>query len=246
MSYSIKVVEAIGSETGGKDGVAGDQTGNEILLRTYKKRSYSFTSCLRCLSRSMAEDAARWAKEIAASSKFGYSQEHRWDGAKQIERAGNSIARAGAGDFDCSSLVLECYRLAGLPIKMSGYTGNMGTILLNTGEFKEAPEVLTDIEYAQAGDVLIAPGIHALIIVTDGSKAEHEDDDNQGDQYVLIKGDNVRIRSGPGTTYKTIMIAHKGEKYPYLSTDPGTGWYWISTRAGTGCITGKKRYTELI
>ena len=244
---SVFVCEALQSETGGKDGAPGDQSGKEIVRREFKKRSYSFTSCLCCTCTPMAKDAAKYAEMIAENAKFGYSQPNRWDGAKAIEAAGKDLDKAGAGDFDCSSLVIECYRLAGLNVKMTGYTGSMEKILLSTGLFTEAPEVLTDIEYARVGDVLIAPGIHTLMIVTDGSKAEHEEDDiDQGDQYVLIKGDNVRIRSGPGKTYKTIAIAHKGEKYPYLETDEDTGWYWISTRSGTGCITNKTRYTELI
>jgi cell wall-associated NlpC family hydrolase len=245
---SIKVAEAIGSETGGKDGVPGDQTGNEILIRTFKKRSYNFSQVLRCTNRTMAEQAASYAKRIAECSQFGYSQEHRWDGAKQIERVGaDNLEHAGAGDFDCSSLVLECYRLAGLPIKMTGYTGNMGKILLGTGQFREANEVLTDIEYAQIGDVFIAPSIHTLIVITDGSKAEH-DEDIQPDpmRYVLIKGDNVWVREGPGTTAPKMFVAHKGAKHPYIETDPATGWYWISTPMGTGCITGKTKYTEVI
>lgn len=243
----VYVVEALQSETGGKTGTPGDQSGNEIVQRQFKKRSYSFTSCLRCTVSTLAAEAAQLGEQIAAHSQFGYSQPNRWDGAKAIERAGGDMDLAGAGDFDCSSLVIECYRLAGLPLKMTGYTGNMEKLLLVTGCFREAPEVLTDIEYGQAGDVLIAPGIHALMIVSNGSKAEPEEQDiDQGDRHVLIKGDNVRVRSGPGTTCKTIMIAHKGERYPYIRTDPETGWYWINTRAGSGCITGKKRYTELI
>ena len=244
---SVKVVEALQSETGGKAGAAGDQTGKEIVQRDFKNRSYSFTVCLRCLDREMASEASEWAKSIAASEKFGYSQEDRWEGAKAIERAGNDIGRAVSGDFDCSSLVLECYRLAGLPIKMSGYTGNMGTILLNTGEFKEVPEVLSDMEYAQIGDVLIAPGVHTLLIVSDGSKETYDDQETGEDiQYVRVVGNNVRVRSGPGKTYETVLIAHKGDRFPYYDTDEETGWYWIYTDCGICCITGKKRYTELI
>lgn len=242
---SIKVVEAIGD----KDNRTGDSSGNEILIREFKRRSYSFSSCLRCKDRSMAERAVGYAKRIAECRQFGYSQSNRWDGAKQIERVGvDSLELAGAGDFDCSSLVLSCYRFAGLPLRMTGYTGNMVDILLKTNKFYEANEVLTDMEYARVGDVLVAPGIHALLIITDGMKSEQDDDSEipPVSHYVLIKGNNVRIRTGAGKTYPTVRIAHKGETYPYCETDADTGWYWIYTDAGIWCITGKPRYTELI
>ena len=241
----IKVTEAIGD----RDQRTGDSSGQEILIRTFKKRSYNFSQVLRCTDRSMAEQAASYSKRIAECSQFGYSQQHRWDGAKQIEKVGaENLEHAGAGDFDCSSLVLECYRLAGLPIKMTGYTGSMGKILLGTGMFREANEVLTDVEYAKIGDVFIAPSIHTLIVITDGSKAEQDEDiePDPAGRYVLVKGENVRVRTGPGKTYPTVEIAHKGDQFMYSGTDPGTGWYWIYTDAGILCITGNKKYTQLI
>jgi len=196
----------------------------------------------------MSQEAASYAKRIAECSQFGYSQTHRWDGAKHIEQIGaDRLELAEAGDFDCSSLVIESYRLAGLKIGMTGYTGNMVKILLGTGLFYEANEVLADIEYAQTGDVFVAPGKHALIVITDGSKAEHDEhDDPTTDRYVYVKGANVRIRTGPGKTFPTVDIAHKGDTFPWCETDEETGWYWIYTDAGIWCITGKSRYTELI
>ena len=246
---SVKVVEALQAEGGGKTGVAGDQTGNEIVIRTFKRRSYNFSSCLRCIDVEMANRAVGYAKRIAECSQFGYSQEHRWNGAKQIERVGvDNIEYAGAGDFDCSSLVLSCYRFAGLPIKMTGYTGNMTEILLKSNKFRDAADVLTDIEYAHVGDVLVAPGTHTLMIITNGSKYATDDDEYDtppSDRYVYVKGENVRIRTGAGKTFPTTWIAHKGDTFPLCEIDEDTGWYWIYTDCGIWCITGNSRYTEL-
>ena len=131
----IKVAEAIGD----KDGRTGDSSGNEILIRTFKKRSYAFTQILRCKERWMAESAVSYAERIALCPKFGYSQSKRWTGAKNIEAVGkDNLEMAKEGDFDCSSLVIECYRLAGCPLKMTGYTGNLESILLKTGYFEKA------------------------------------------------------------------------------------------------------------
>ena len=148
---SVKVAEAFGNESGGsKNSQKGDQTGQEILIRTYKKRSYSFTQCMRCIDRAMAIEAASYAKRIAECSQFGYDQADRWSGAKAIEKVGaDNLEYAEKGDFDCSSFVIESYRLAGLPVKKTGYTGSIYKILMETGKFEDANNVLDDIEYAE-------------------------------------------------------------------------------------------------
>lgn len=65
-------------------------------------------------------------EEIARNSNFGYSQNNRWAGYNSIKSNGGQVSGA-RGDFDCSSLVISCYVLAGIPgLKAgSGYTGNM-------------------------------------------------------------------------------------------------------------------------
>ena len=241
MIMVIKVVEAIGSETGGKDGTPGDQTGREILLRTFKTRSYAFTQHLTCTDRKMARLAVEYGTRIAACSKFGYSQKSRWTGLKNIEYVGaEQLEQAEPGDFDCSSLVIGCYRLAGCPLQMTGYTGNIADLLTKTGYFKP-----TTAESAIAGDVWNAPGKHALLITSGGAEPP-EPTPEPVKTYILIKGNNVRIRSGASTDYPTIQIAHKGETYPYIKTDPNTGWFWIECDKGKGGITSKARYTEMV
>lgn len=238
---SVKVVEAIGSEIGGKDGIAGDQTGQEILIRTFKTRSYPFTQGFRCTDRAMADRACSYGKRIAECAKFGYSQTNRWSGAKNIEAVGaENLEEAKAGDFDCSSFVIECYRLAGAPLKMTGYTGSLQKMLLATGCFVEMDGICEDIEYAEVGDILNAPSQHTLMVITDGSKAE------PSEMLVEVVGNNVRIRTGCGTEYPTVKIAHKGDTYQYVETDEDTGWYWIKVGQAIWAITGKSRYTKLV
>ena len=236
---SIKIAEAIGD----RDGRKGESADNEIVIRTFKKRSYEFTQFLRCTDREMAHEAVSYAERIALCPSFGYSQSDRWSGAKSIEAAGKDVEMAQPGDFDCSSFAIECYRLAGCPLKMTGYTGSIRKLLLASGYFCDTDD--SDPEYALAGDIFNAPSKHALIVLTDGTKADHSDDEPTIDRLVYVKGENVRIRTGPGKTYPTVKIAHKGETYPYCETDEETGWYWIYTDAGIWCITGNSKYTEL-
>lgn len=245
---SIKVAEAIGADP---QELPGDQTGNEILVRTFKRRSYEFSEFLRCTDRSMATRAASYATRIAACSQFGYSQRNRWNGARYIEEVGaDRLEQARAGDFDCSSLVIECYRLAGCSrLDKTGYTGNIRKLLLATGMFEDV-RLGEGYEDAQIGDVINAPNKHVLIVVSGGTQpvpapVPDPEPEPVSSGQVRIIGDNVRIRSGPSKDYDTIIIAHKGQTYPYLRTDPETGWYWIETKLGAACITNKTRYTQL-
>ena len=236
----IKIAEAIGSETSGKDGAAGDQTGNEIVIRTYKKRSYNFIEALRCIDRSMAKAAVSYAERIALCPKFGYSQPNRWTGAKNIEKVGaDDLERAEPGDFDCSSLVIECYRLAKCPLKMTGYTGSMGKLLMDSGYFENTPEDLTNPETAQEGDVFIAPGIHTLIVLTDGTEAEP--DPPICDDYVEIIRGKVNVRKTPGG--RIYMVASKGDRFPYLGyTEPdsaGKQWWAVECDRRTCFISSQ-------
>lgn len=56
--------------------------------------------------------------EIANDQTHGYSQLNRW-----------------GPDYDCSSLVITAYQMAGVPVKTNGatYTGNMKRVFLKTG-----------------------------------------------------------------------------------------------------------------
>ena len=215
----IKVAEAIGD----KDGRKGDPSGEEIVIRTYKARSYPFTQFLRCNDRQMAQTAVAYAERIALCPKFGYSQARRWSGAKAIEAVGkDNLEQAENGDFDCSSLVIECYRLAGCPLKMSGYTGSMHKLMLATGYFYDTDD--TDPEYAEVGDVFIAPSKHTLIVLTDGTKTEPEPIVT-GDYVEIIRG-RVNVRKSPGG--RVYMVASCGDTFPYLGyTEPdSTGKQW--------------------
>lgn len=72
---------------------------------------------------SVIEKAIQWAVSIASDNAHGYDQIHRW-----------------GPDYDCSSLVISAYEMAGLPIRAHGgsYTGNMKAAFIKCG-FKAIP-----------------------------------------------------------------------------------------------------------
>lgn len=93
------------------------------------------------------EKALQLAVQIANDQTHGYSQQNRW-----------------GPDFDCSSLVLYCYKQAGVPIDTSrvNYTGNMSGLLrygfkdvtssvnLNTGSGLQKGDILF---YHKSGNI---------------------------------------------------------------------------------------------
>lgn len=231
---SVYVVEAIqdenGNGRGGKPGDQGDGRKAEIVVRAYSKRSYKWNAVLRAKDRNIALTAAEIATRIANAPNFGYNKDARWAGAKSIEAVGvDHLEDSVYGDFDCSSLCIEAYRLAGVPLKMTGYTGSMIKLMMATGYFEEFTDAkhLDSVDYAMIGDVYVAEGIHALMIITDGSKVdpEPEPDPETGDYVAIIKG-SVFVRKAPAG--RAIEVGHKGDEYPYLGYTEAdkTGKLW--------------------
>lgn len=83
---------------------------------------------------------------LANDNSHGYSQSDRWN----IDR-------------DCSSLVIDCYQRAGVPVKTNGatYTGNMLSAFLKSGFHIVNPNK----ESLQAGDVLLNVQNHAAMYI---------------------------------------------------------------------------------
>lgn len=70
-------------------------------------------------------------------------------------------------------------------------------------------------------------------------------DDNEsgnggnGMKKVIVTGNTVNVRSGPGTQYKVLKIAKLGEEYPYVATAEANGWPAIEIGGEIGWISNK-------
>ena len=230
---TVYVAEALQDERGkARGGIPGDQGDGkkaEIVVRANVKRNYAWDAVLRCRSRATAEIAAEYARRIAACPAFGYNRDARWEGPKAIEKVGaDRLEEAECGDFDCSSLCIEVYRLAGVPLKMTGYTGSMVKLFMATGDFDEFSDAkhLDTMDYAMVGDVYVAKNKHALIVLTDGDKVEPEPEPYpQGPFVEIIKG-AVNVRKQPAG--RIILTAHEGDTFPYLgyTEEDASGKAW--------------------
>lgn len=168
---AVKIGHAVMDENGkaGYDGEKeGDQTGKEICTRKWYNGNWNVY--LECTSDNLAKKAAKIMEQICNDSSYGYSQPRRWFGYKSIVKNGGDISK-GSGGFDCSSLVIACYVLAGLNMAADGYTGNMRTRLMNTGKFRLYMDSahLTSDKYARVGGIYLKEGSHVVMALEDGS-----------------------------------------------------------------------------
>lgn len=167
---TVKIGNAVSDERGkASGGKQGDQTGKEIRIQDWYVSGTGWSDLLVCQDEIMALKAAEIMEQICNNKNYGYNQDKRWDGYYSILKKG--IA-AGKGDFDCSSLCLACYILAGLKIKPEGYTGNMKKILLDTGKFKvfTANKYLKTSAYAKRGALYLREGHHVAMALDNGSE----------------------------------------------------------------------------
>lgn len=54
----------------------------------------------------------------------------------------------------------------------------------------------------------------------------------------------LRVRSGPSTSYEEVAQVEPGERYPYLETDEGTGWFKIDVDGEEGWVSNQ--YAEIV
>ncbi len=100
---------------------------------------------------SVIDNAVTRALEIAADDSHGYDQANRW-----------------GPDYDCSSLVIDCFKRAGLPLSCT-YTGNMrGDMLRHGFEDVTGSVDLSTGAGLKRGDVLLNHVHHTALYIGSG------------------------------------------------------------------------------
>lgn len=99
------------------------------------------------------ESYVKWALDIAADDRHGYSQAVRW-----------------SPDYDCSSFVISALEAAGLPMRAYGatYTGNMSLALKSCGFYRVKNVDLSSGAGLVRGDILLDPITHTEMYIGDG------------------------------------------------------------------------------
>jgi hypothetical protein len=181
-------IDENGHISGGK---IGDQTGKEVCVQAwYLEPEVPWNVYLECTDLQMADKAAKFMEQICANNNFGYSQDARYTGYNAIVKNGNKVSGA-KGDFDCASLVLACYKLAGLSIDIHQNTKTMRKTLLATGKFKAFTDskFIKSDAFAKRGGIYLNDTHHVVMALENASGS---DSTNSGKvaQPTLKKGDN--------------------------------------------------------
>ena len=158
-------------------GAAGDQTGQEVLKRSWYSRPWNYR--IRLKDAAMRERAAYAAERAAANDLIGYSQNDR-------NSLGSEAAKAGWDpglvtkkcNCDCSSLMVAALIYAGIP-KEALYNGSNAA---TTRDLRKKLEPYADISSDPAdlesekgsirGDIWLYEGHHVAIELDDHVKEE--------------------------------------------------------------------------
>ena len=148
-------IDENGNLCGGKQG---DQTGKEIMIQDWY--NHPWNTYLVCNDPVIANLAATHMENICNDNSYGYNQKARTTGYMSL------LNKTGkGGDFDCSSLVSCCYKLAGLNIPYDCTTRNLKSYLLKTGKFTEYTDskYLESSTYSKRGAVYLKEGSHVAM-----------------------------------------------------------------------------------
>lgn len=214
-------IDENGRVSGGK---VGDQTKKEICIRNWYKKPWNVM--LICKDKKIADKAADYMEAICKNKNYGYDQSQRTTGYESIEENG---VEKGKGEFDCSSLIASCYRLAGLEVNVNCTTRNLKAALLATGKFKayEDNAHVNTSSYAKRGAVYLSEGHHVVMALGSGSKATKSEPlksevEGSGGKYE-VTATLLNVRSGPGTSNKIVKVYKKGKVVTITSKKEGWG-----------------------
>lgn len=166
-------IDERGKASGGR---AGDQTGREVCTRSWYNKGWRY--CLRPKSASVAERMAKACEQGCANNKIGYDQSQRNTLHYYAKRCGYNLAIINIKcETDCSAFMTVCALAGG--VSALEYSGNAPTTSTMVDKFRAtgAFEVLTDSKYLtddaylKRGDILVKPGSHTVMVLSNGSKA---------------------------------------------------------------------------
>ena len=167
-------IDERGKASGGR---AGDQTGREVCTRSWYNKGWKY--CLRPKSASVAERMAKACEQGCANNKIGYDQSQRNSLHYYAKRCGYNLAIINTKcETDCSAFMTVCALAGG--VSALEYSGNAPTTSTMVDKFRAtgAFEVLTDSKYLtgdaylKRGDILVKPGSHTVMVLSNGAKPE--------------------------------------------------------------------------
>lgn len=188
-----------------KGGQAGDQTGNEWVIRSWYNRPWNCV--LRHPNATVRDKIAELGEKAARNNKIGYDQNERYTYWNQLQEVGYDPSKITvACESDCSAGVIANTRATGYLLAITAlqnitatYTGNMRSIFKAAGF-----TVLTDSKYLVSdayllrGDILLNDAAHTATNLTNGSKATSSENSgsSSGTSVGNTTGSTYTVKSG--------------------------------------------------
>ena len=155
-----------------KNGVAGDQTGKEVCIRTWYNKPWGCV--IRFKDLCMAEKVAKCMEMAANNEHIGYDQNQRNTLLVKARKFNYDVSRIVEDcETDCSALVSVACMYAGIPESALTLNGNCATtrtlrgILKATGEVEifTTPLYVSRPDKLIRGDILLKEGAHVVVVI---------------------------------------------------------------------------------
>lgn len=180
---SVLIAHASIDEHGAiKNGIAGDQTGKEVCIRTWYNKPWQFL--IRFSDELKAERLARCMEMAAANNNIGYDQNQRNTLLREARKYNYDVSKVNVPcETDCSALVSVACMYAGISESALTLKGNCCTTrtlrpaLKATGLVSvfSSPLYVNNTDRLKRGDILIKEGSHVVVVVaTDNVKTLEE------------------------------------------------------------------------
>lgn len=171
---------------GGRNGVAGDQTGTEWYIRSW------FNDKWDCVIRFKDREIAEWIATLgilaAQNPKIGYDMNQRltyWNQLKTVGYDPSKITVACESDCSCgvlsnvkAALILTNHQSWAYNVNPDGWTGNMRSVLSRCGaevQVLTGAKYRTGTEYLLPGDILLNETTHTATNLGKGNLAQWDD-----------------------------------------------------------------------
>lgn len=224
-----------------RGGTAGDQTGQEVCIRTWYNRPWD--TVLRWKNESVAKAFAEALKAICNSPKVGYDQNQRttlWSECEKINWQITRLSQISACECDCSSLMAVCARFCGLSVSKDIWTGNLAAAFKATGQVEILKDSMytTKSDYLHVGDILLNTQHHVAAVVSAPARTGGK---TVAQYAATVTASWLNVRTGPGTNYP--IVTHQGHQFglpqgQIISIQAeDNGWGQLTNATGWVCLT---------
>lgn len=195
-----------------KGGSAGDQTAKEVCVREYYNGGW--TRVLRPKTNTLAEKSAQACEKGCNNSKIGYDQNQRNTLYTQAKKVGYDLSKIYTKcETDCSAFMTVCAIAGGANISYGSNaptTSTMPSKFVASGGYSMLTDskYLTSDKYLKRGDILVKPGSHTVMVLSDGSNVSYTKTNFIKDVQASI-GAKVDGKAGSETISKTPTISTK-------------------------------------